>query len=187
MSRECHDNTVAQRVQSIILQFAVGSDAVQHLFPDGAQIVLLLQAVGIAHVLEHVRLDGTLERADAYYLHLHTNLVEQFLHIRGDRGHTVQVNSTHRVQVDAVGNAGQVVVCLVDALVAVGGDPLAALLELLQCASQGLEGCWCGANAVTLQVDAFHLVVFGRILDGRDCSIQSQTVGHVALEQRHHV
>ena len=100
--------------------------------------MLLLQSVGVAHVLEHIRLNGTLEGADAYDLHLHAYLIQHLFHVRGHRCHTVQVHGTYRVQIDAVGNAGQVVVCLVDALVAVGGNPLAALLELFKGTAQSL-------------------------------------------------
>ena len=68
-------NAVTQHVQRRRLQFAVLGDAVSHLVPDDTQVVFGLQAVGLAHVIEHVRLNGTLESAHTHNLHLDAHLV----------------------------------------------------------------------------------------------------------------
>ena len=100
--------------------------------------MLLLQAIGIAHRFKHIGLDGALERPHTNDLGLKSQFLIQFLKIRSYRTQTVQVNRTDGIQVDAVGNAGQVIVCLIVALVAVGGNPFAALLELLERSTNGL-------------------------------------------------
>ena len=177
-----YDHAVAQCVQRGALQLAVGSDAVDHLFPDSTQIMLLLQTVGIADVLKHIGLNGTLEGSHAHHLHLYTHFVKQFFHVGGHRGQAMQV------QVDAVGNTGQIVVRLVDALMAIGGYPLAALLELLEGAAHGLQGRGGGAHAIALNIDAVDILIRGCIFDSRYHRVQSQVLRHsFALEQRHHV
>ena len=159
------------------MELAVNGDAIEHFLPDHAQIVFLLQAVGFAHIIKHIRLDGTLEGAHTHHLHLDTHLVKQFLHVGRYRCQAMQVNGTHRIQEDAVGNAGKVIVGLIDALVAIGSNPLAALLELLESAPHNLQCGRCGAHAITLDVNTIHLVILGSILDGRHEGVQSHAAG----------
>ena len=127
--------------------------------------MLRLQAVGLAHVIEHIGLNGALERAHTHNLHLNAHLVKQFFHVRSHASQSVQVNRPDGVQVDAVGNAGQVIVGLVDALVAVGSNPLAALFEFLEGFARLLEGGGSSAHTIALDIDAIHLVVLSGILD----------------------
>ena len=55
--------------------------ACRNSFPDGVEVLLGLQAVCIADMLEHIWLNGTLECSHFENLCLYTHFVEQFLEI----------------------------------------------------------------------------------------------------------
>ena len=92
--------------------------------PQRVAVLLHLQASGLAHRREDVRLDGALECPDLDNLHLHAHIVEQSLEERGHAAHAVDVNRSDGVEVELVGGGGYQIVAL-SVGVAIGHHPFA--------------------------------------------------------------
>ena len=156
----------------------------QHVLPDAPLVGVRLLAVLGAHVLAQHALDGTLVLAHAHHLVAHADLLvesRQELTLAAD---ALQLDHRRAVQVQAVGHRGHVVALLAE-VVGVGDDPLAALLEVLQCVAHLL--CRRGgvdAQHAALQVDALDAVVgLGLAYAGHD--VVEAHHAHVGAVQQH--
>ena len=69
----------------------------------------------------------------------------------------------------------------------IGSNPFAAFLELLEGTTDFLKRSRSCAQTVAVNEYAFHLVIVGSILDGRNQGVQAKSIRHFTSHQRHQV
>ena len=80
-----------------------------------------------------------------------------------------------RVQIDFIGHRAEVVSTL-HVCIAVSHNPLARLLEIFERVADFLQLRVVGGEHSSLDVNAFHLVVFLRFFDGGERFLQSEGI-----------
>ena len=135
--------------------------------PQRVDILLQLVASRFRHLGENVGFHGALICANLYYLHFHSELVEQLLEERCDARYTVDVNGADGVEHHGVGRRGHKVVALA-VRVGVGIYPLALFLE----AAYGFDEFFaCGhthCSPAAVYVETLYALVVGCIVDGHE-------------------
>ena len=135
LQREVRVGVAVERVDAYAAALAY---CLAHVVPHSSYKHLGLQAVGIAHVLLGICLCGALESSHFHHLELYAELGKQVLVEYGLSAYAVPFEHTLRVDVHLVGSRRHVVGAL-RVEVAVSHNPLAALAELLQCATYLLQ------------------------------------------------
>ena len=90
---------------------ASGYFALKDLSPYSAKQLIHLLAVGLAHLVEEVRLYGALEAVVGTTddLHFYIKFFKQVLVEHDLRGHAMQVERTFWIQIDLVGNGSHII------------------------------------------------------------------------------
>ena len=92
------------------------------------------------------------------------------------------VDHALRIQVDVVCHTANIIGSLCVA-VSIGYNPLARLLEIEQCLTDGMGRGWCvAAEDACFDIDAFDVVVVLCFLDGCQDVLQSQVLAHLACQ-----
>ena len=117
-------------------------------------------------------------------MHLHAYLLHQSGVEDGATGKAAPVNHAVGVEDYFIGYGAEVVRAARIAI-AVGNDPFAALLELQHSLTQLVQVGRIATQRACLEVDAFHAVVLGCLLDGIKCLVQTDG-GLLALVEEVH-
>ena len=181
-----HHKAVGVGVQRVGIDFAALAHGFHHIVPNARDEGGHLLAVRVAHAVFGVHFGRTLVFSNLHNLHLHAHFLQQILHKHRLGSDAVPIDLAARIQIDLVGHRAKVVSSLRIA-VAVGHDPLARLLEILERVANFLHLRVVGTESASLDVDAFHLVVFLGFFDGGKRLLQAHSVDAAAHEQSHHV
>ena len=173
------EETIGVGIQRINADFAALRNIVEHHFPDACHIGGNLLAVRLAHLIGGHRFRSTLVFANLGQLVLYAKLSQHVLQEVRLCGQSVPVNHTLRVQENLVGNTTEIIGAL-SITVAIGDNPLAALLEVEQGLANGMQRSRriCSEDT-SFNIDALDVFIVFCFMDGIDDFVQAQA--HVVI------
>ena len=119
-------------VERVFVDTTALGHVAKHLLPQSVDVARNLLAVGIAHLVFCILFGETLEFSHLHHRVLDAKLGVEVFQEHGLRSQSVPVDRSFRIDVQFVGHRGEVIASLRHG-VAIGDDPLAALLEILEC------------------------------------------------------
>ena len=120
--------------------------------------MLHLLSCRVAHRAEYIRLDGTLVSAHLEYLHFYAELVEKTFIERRHTAETMDIDTTYRVEDNAVGCGGNHIITLA-VRVGIRVYPFAELRESGESVDKLLSRGHTHCSSVAIKIDAFYAIV----------------------------